>query len=59
MKRTAIDETTLKEFKRLAALVEGQSGIRLNVDKVMKIGDEKVLRVWEKTLQGRNEWKRL
>lgn len=59
MKHTVIDETTLKEFKRLAALVESQSGIRLNVDKVVRTGDEQILRVWEKTFQGRNEWKRL
>jgi hypothetical protein len=59
MKRTMLDETTLREFKRLAALVEGQSGIRLNVDKVVNERDEQTLRVWEKTLQARNEMKRM
>jgi hypothetical protein len=54
-----MDDTTWREFRKLAALVEGQSGIRLNVEKVVKIGDEKVLRIWEKTLQDRNEMKRL
>ena len=45
-----MDETTLREFQRLAAKVYDQSGIHLNVDKVVKARDEQTLRVWEKTL---------
>ena len=59
MRHTSIDETTLKEFKRFAALVQDQSGIRLNVDKAVKVGDEQTFRVWEKTLQARQEMKKL
>ena len=56
MKRPiAMDEKTLAEFKRLAALVEGQSGIRLNVDQVVKTRDAECLRIWERTLQDKGE----
>ncbi len=40
----------MREFQRLAAKVYDQSGIHLNVEKVVKARDEQTLRVWEKTL---------
>jgi hypothetical protein len=46
-----MDETMLMEFKRLAAKVYDQSGIRLNADKAVKVQNLERLRVWEKTLQ--------
>ena len=58
MKRNLMDETTLREFKRLATLVQNQSGIRLNVEQVVKTRDEQTLRVWEKTLREKGEGRR-
>lgn len=55
MKPAPMDETTLREFKRLAAKVYDQSGIRLNVDKVVKAQDSESLRIWERTLQEKGE----
>ena len=56
MKKPAvIDEKTLMEFKRLAAMVQNQSGIRLNVDQVVKNRDTECLRVWERTFQTKGD----
>ena len=58
-KPIVMDERTLKEFKRLAALVGNQGGFRPNVEQVVRSQDEKCLRVWEKNLQAKGErgWK--
>ena len=55
MKGHALDETALREYRRLAALVERQSGIRLNVERVVEARDEETLRVWERTLQTKGD----
>ena len=59
MNGKAMHEEMLKEYRRLALLVENQSGIRLNVDRVVKARDEQTLRVWEKTLREKGDrgWK--
>lgn len=55
MKGKAMDQEQLREYRRLAALVERQSGIRLNVDRVIKTRDEQTLRVWEKTFREKGD----
>jgi len=59
MNGKVLDEEKLREYRRLADMVQRQSGIRLNVDRVLKARDEQTLRVWEKTFRekGEGRWK--
>jgi hypothetical protein len=60
MKKIAVvDMKTITEFRRLAAALENQSGIRLNAEKAVRAQNTETLKVWEKTLlQSERGWRR-
>ncbi len=54
-KPVGVDATVLMDFKKLAAKVYDQSGIRLNAEQALKSGDSQSLRVWEQTFQAKGD----